>query len=271
MFIMLDIIKTEQTIASLAEVYQNSMAGIRLDYMYPGRKYDGFIYILSGRCDYTFTTGENFTVNAGDILYLAKNAVYKMDVDCGYYSFVVINFDFAASETRRSFRSAAKNSAETERLFRKILNKYTSLSAARNPECMSMLYQLYADIIKNNSNSYISGSGRQKIKEIEQYVTDHIGDNTLRVSYLAEISGYTEAYFRRIFTEYYGVSPIRYINSARISYAKRLLQYSSCSLEEISEKSGFSSPQYFSMVFRELTGITPARFRLLNNKKSDIT
>ena len=267
---MLDIIKNEQTIASFAEVYQNHMMRIKLDFMYPGRKYDGFIYILSGCCDYTFTTGDTFSVHAGDILYLAKNAVYKMNVDCEYYSFVVINFDFATSQERRSFRSSVKNSTETERLFRKTLIKYTSLSAARNPECMSILYQLYANIIKNTLNSYIGGS-RQKIKEIEQYITDHIGDNTLRVSNLAEISGYTETYFRRIFSEYYGVSPIRYINSARVSYAKRLLRYSSWSLEEIAEKSGFSSLQYFSTVFRELTGITPARFRVSNNIKSDIT
>ncbi|MBQ8758621.1 MAG: DUF861 domain-containing protein, partial [Clostridia bacterium] len=58
-----------------------------------GRHSDGFIYILSGSCTYTFDDGYTFTVNAGDILYLAHKAVYRMDVH-NDYNFIFCDFEF---------------------------------------------------------------------------------------------------------------------------------------------------------------------------------
>ena len=43
--------------------------------------------------------------------------------------------------------------------------------------------------------------------------------------------------------------------------AKELLCGTQLKLYEIAEKTGYSDPKYFSKVFREATGLTPAEYR----------
>ena len=57
------------------------------------------------------------------------------------------------------------------------------------------------------------------INVIQENFTDH----TLAVSALAQLCGISEAYFRRLFLNKFGVSPKEYILSLRIDYAKQLL------------------------------------------------
>lgn len=52
-----------------------------------------------------------------------------------------------------------------------------------------------------------------------------------------------------------------YLNTARIDRAKDLLLHSSLSLNEISEKTGFSNSSYFHKQFKKATGLTPQQFR----------
>ena len=53
-----------------------------------GRHSDAFVYILSGSCSYSFDDGRVFTVNQGDILYLAHNADYTMNIHTPSYRFI---------------------------------------------------------------------------------------------------------------------------------------------------------------------------------------
>lgn len=74
--------------------------------------------------------------------------------------------------------------------------------------------------------------------------------------------GYTEDYVRRLFRDRYGKTPLQFLLSERIEYAKKLLDIygRQMSIKEIAEMCGFSDPLYFSHMFKRAEGKSPAVF-----------
>ena len=54
---------------------------------------------------------------------------------------------------------------------------------------------------------------------------------------------------------------IDFINNVRIENAKKMFQDKEYMVYEVSEKTGFTSSQYFSKIFKEYTGLTPNQYR----------
>ena len=226
-----------------------------------GRAGDGFVYILSGQCHYTFSDGTGFTVRAGDLLYLAKGAVYQMDVDCDRYRYIFCDFFFSSEELRQSFVLTPKNSREFEKCFRRLKNSYQLSGASRTLSCMSLLYQIYAMVMEERQTHYIPGSARAKIKAAQDQIRTHLADPQLRVSQLARDAGMSEVHFRKLFRSLYGVTPARYIIGQRIAYGKKLLEMEEFRLEDVALQAGFATLPYFCKVFKAETGTTPAAYR----------
>lgn len=67
--------------------------------------------------------------------------------------------------------------------------------------------------------------------------------------------------FHRRFKEATGETPVHYLQRCRIEAAKNLLSTSNYSIEEISEQVGFESSNYFRMVFKKLTELSPKDYR----------
>ena len=88
---------------------------------------------------------------------------------------------------------------------------------------------------------------------------------------LAKDAGMSEVYFRKLFHLRFGMSPSHYIMQTRISHAVKLMQLERLSLDEISEKSGFSSLPYFSKVFKAMMGESPAKYRNTLPKPREMT
>lgn len=74
---------------------------------------------------------------------------------------------------------------------------------------------------------------------------------------VAEQAGIGERHLRNLFTHHLNLSPLDYLNQIRINKSIELLRNSEMSIKEISFQCGFKSPQYFSRVFKQQTGITP--------------
>ncbi|MBR5542508.1 MAG: PocR ligand-binding domain-containing protein [Oscillospiraceae bacterium] len=69
----------------------------------------------------------------------------------------------------------------------------------------------------------------------------------------------------KLFHTHFGCTVNEYINSKRIEEAERLLTEENFSVEEISERLGFSTQQYFSKLFKKAKGVSPAQFRKNNH------
>jgi transcriptional regulator GlxA family with amidase domain len=74
-------------------------------------------------------------------------------------------------------------------------------------------------------------------------------------------AGLTERTFKRRFTDATGMSPIEYVQRLRIEDAKRRLERTEASVDEISWKAGYEEPAFFRRLFKRVTGLTPGAYR----------
>ena len=228
-----------------------------------GRFSDAFIYIISGSCTYKFFDEREFTVNEGDVLYLAKDAKYYMNILSDNFRFICCNFDFISDDLNRSSVFTTKNPSLTENLFYNILKLYISSNPSFECECLSLLYKIYADIIRAYDNIYIQKEIKSKIVSAKEYIDINLKDTLLSVTKVCDYIGVSEVYFRKLFKLHFGISPSQYIINKRIENAKLLMKHQYLTLDECALQSGFSSLQYFCRIFKKLTGITPSKYRNL--------
>ena len=81
------------------------------------------------------------------------------------------------------------------------------------------------------------------------------------VAEMQRLSGLAPRTFNRRFTAATGVTPIRYVQHIRIERAKRLLEATAESIEEISWAVGYEDPAAFRRLFKRLTELTPGEYR----------
>ena len=93
------------------------------------------------------------------------------------------------------------------------------------------------------------------IKPALDIMNSNYTQKELSVKNLSEVCGISVAYFRRIFTEKFGVSPKEYIINRRIDYAKKLLLSEQFSVSKVAKKCGYAEPCHFSREFSKRTGV----------------
>lgn len=82
------------------------------------------------------------------------------------------------------------------------------------------------------------------------------------VTELARLCNLSDSHFFVRFKRAMGVTPIEYKNRLMISNAERLLiDEPELSIEEVSERMGFSSSTYFRRIFKRMSSLSPRDFR----------
>jgi AraC-like DNA-binding protein len=82
----------------------------------------------------------------------------------------------------------------------------------------------------------------------------------LQLADVAEIAGVSPAYLSQLFTKYCRMGFTDYLTGVRVERAKELLAGESRSVKEVGRLVGYSDPNYFSRVFRRLTGRSPSAY-----------
>ena len=74
-------------------------------------------------------------------------------------------------------------------------------------------------------------------------------------------AGLTERTFKRRFTSATALSPLAYVQRLRIEDAKRRLERTEASVDEISWQVGYEEPAFFRRLFKRITGLAPGGYR----------
>ena len=229
-----------------------------------GRHSDAFVYIMSGSCTYRFDDGISFTASAGNVLYLPYRSVYTMYIHTPEYKFIFCDFEFSEQQPKAGALYTYEIPESINSQFSKLLNLYRSASKYTYTECMSVLYSLYS-VIKQSADRLTIGKNKKDfIIQAKHYIDENFSDTELTVSALAEKSGVSEVYFRKLFNARYGISPAKHLISVRLQKAKEFMKYPFLTLENCALQSGFSSLQYFCRLFKKETGISPGKYRQTN-------
>lgn len=82
-----------------------------------------------------------------------------------------------------------------------------------------------------------------------------------KISALARRVNVSPGYLRSAFREEFGESPLHYLIRRRIEQSRDLLRTTNDPVQAIASSCGFSSPFYFSRMFRKIMGVAPAVYR----------
>ncbi|MGE7600963.1 response regulator transcription factor [Peribacillus sp. NPDC097675] len=127
----------------------------------------------------------------------------------------------------------------------------------------------YIPVVKRSvSSSLETVCNHDDILTILEYIEKnfHLDIKLETLSKLVFLSG---QYLSRLFKQETGYTITQYITVHRIEKAKKCL-FSRENVMEVSEKCGFSDPNYFARVFKKYEGVTPSQYQqqsLLGRKK----
>ena len=119
---------------------------------------------------------------------------------------------------------------------------------------------MYDDFVRRVHRTRENPRFAEPIQRCCSYIEMNL-DRNIRAQELADMVGYSVTYFTRRFREETGFGISDYVKAARIERAKILLETSEDSVQEISEKLGFTTRNYFTKCFREIAGMTPVEYR----------
>ena len=139
-----------------------------------------------------------------------------------------------------------------------------------NCKTIAELKNIAGSMIEEYIKRVREGQESPMISKAIQECCDYIRANVLyplTAESIAKELGYTTYYFTKKFNKEMGIKVTDYIKQARIEYAKIMLLTTARSIQDISDMLHFGTRNYFSKVFREITGMTPAEFRENAGKK----
>ncbi len=249
----LDIAQNELYIKKIINVLKSEIKDQKNKPIFVNSRHsDALVYVLSGSCTYFFEDGREITAQSGGILYLAKGAIYKMNLKTNCYKFIYTDFEFGSDSLRKS--DYYNDIANAENMFSKLVASNKESFA----EGMAALYSIYAEICNKKKET---SKSRFEIIEAKEYIEKNFSNLSLGVDTLAERCNMSEVYFRRLFKNKFGMPPSQYIILTRVEHSKKLLVHTFLTLETCATQSGFSSLQYYCRVFKKATGITPGQWR----------
>lgn len=101
------------------------------------------------------------------------------------------------------------------------------------------------------------------LKQTIQYVNDNITEK-ITISDLTKLTRWKSQHFQKLFKEYVGMPPYKYIVDRKIEKAKVMLIETSMPIIQISYDLGFKSHSNFCAIFKKLHDETPENYRKWN-------
>ena len=103
-------------------------------------------------------------------------------------------------------------------------------------------------------------SEMKNIQELQVWIADHLEKN-LSVQVLAQRVAMSVRNFERVFTRETGCTPARHVAQMRVEAARRQLEDTDKSIEQIARNCGFESADLMRRTFIRSVGTTPGRYR----------
>lgn len=129
------------------------------------------------------------------------------------------------------------------------------------PLDINKLENLIVQIVeKLNAEQTAVGYSDNTVEQIVEYIKSHFSED-ISLGDIAKKHHFEISNFSRMFKRYTGENYTDYVAKLRIEYAKKYLEHTTRSIEEITEMVGYKSVRYFRELFMQYTGATPSQYR----------
>lgn len=227
------------------------------------KKANLLLYLDRCSAEYTLLDGQTLHAGPGDLVYTPMGSQYKLriyglqDASAGTVGTNFFLYDdhgapFLLSDTVMVF---------SDIVCKQHVDALESLSKAMLccPSRMkAQFYELLMLICEKNTGAPDKRFGviRKGIRYMEQDCSQQ-----LSISQIAALCSVSEVYFRRLFKEYSGMSPVDYRMHTKMERAKSHLLYDELTTAQIATLLGFESASYFCRQFKKRTGLSPQEYR----------
>ncbi len=125
---------------------------------------------------------------------------------------------------------------------------------------LKKLVTLYILALKANRSPQVYLAIQKALVYIQSNFTRELSQEEVAVHV-----GVNKSYLSRVFPEFTGEHFSDYLQRLRIERAKELLRFTNDHIYEIASQVGFCNSRYFSKIFHEVVGVTPADYRRVKN------
>ena len=239
------------------------------DFTFDGEKHDFFevVYVVDGIVE-VVEDEKVYTLGERDIIFHAPNEFHRIRSAQNSSPHVLnvsfkINGDLPQSLKNGVMHLSAALAEEyvttVGKLADELCKDVNDSPALFEISCrLSALFLRLSQQIKAE-DSLCASEGAKTYSAIVEMMQREVKRN-LCIEYFANSNYISTSYLKKLFYHYAGISPKRYYHNLRTSEAQRLLRIGD-SISEISERMNFSSPAYFTIFFKNQTGLTPTGYR----------
>ena len=222
--------------------------------MHPNRKCNGFVFLLRGKCRFSFKGG-SFTMEPDALCYLpfGSNHVFEVlseDTEIYRIDFQIKIDDEVALFSDGPLLLTTRTSAECMGAMQELVEKYGMVqdSVAK----MELLCAMFRDLVR------LTMPRLRTAPAVEQMRTDPA--QRLPMGHLARLCGLGTAQFYTVFAAEHGTTPMAYRDELLMQRAKRMLSDGDFSVGEVADALGFESAAYFSRFFKKHRGVSPSKY-----------
>lgn len=240
--------------------------------------YYEFFLITEGRCVHRVNGAEQH-LNEGDLVFIRPDDAHCYDYedgsDCSFLNLActrdavesAIAYLGAGVQPARLLEDplpvcAALEPSEWE-AYINAFERLKTLATIDKTRANLLLRAMLADTLSR----YFPSGRRQQDDRLPQWFEglltqmQHKNNFTAGIERLHVLSGHSRGHVSRMFRRYLDTTPVAYINSLRLNYAKNLLQLTRIRVIDIALDAGFENLSHFNHVFKKHFGAAPSTYR----------
>ena len=252
------------------------------DFAYSGELHDFWEIVYADKKSVVITAGsKEMTLNAGQMYIHKPNEFHKIRCDgTSAANSVILSFDCSCDELMNISGTVITCTNSERKLMGQIIEEatdafstslgtpYTSVleKSGNGRFGCEQLVQLYMEQLLI---SLIRGNRRTvEIKKADSgtlllRICDFLENNVEKKLSFDDIQkefNISASVIKRLFQNNMSCGIMEHFTRLKIDEAKRMIRENEYNFTEISEKLGFNTPQYFTAVFRRLSGMSPSEY-----------
>lgn len=252
------------------------------DFAYSGEFHDFWEIVYADKKSVVITAGaKEMTLKAGQMYIHKPNEFHKIRCDgTSAANSVILSFDCSCSELMSIAGTVITCTSQERRLMGQIIEEatdafstplgtpYTSVlekSATGRFGCEQLIQnymeQLLISLIRGNRRTVEikkADSGKLLLR-----ICDYLENNVEKSLTFADIQkefNTSASVIKRLFQNNMSCGIMEHFTRLKIDAAKQMIRENEYNFTEIAEKLGFNTPQYFTTVFRRLSGMSPSEY-----------
>lgn len=216
------------------------------------RKFVGIGYRIRGSSQFSYNGGSLYA-GSGSTLFLPEETSFR-NKNTESEELVILHLQ-PLGPTPKEFH-LYPDTQSLEPIFRELFDTW---QAGHYNRCMSTLYALFDALEPPENLPAVIAPGVALLRR-------SFRDPDLTIADAAKACFVSQVYFRRIYRQHFGNSPLHDVLQLRFDYAKQLLRSGYYTQEEIAQQAGFSDVKYFRTAFTRHYGISPGQWQRRNKK-----